>query len=114
MAEKERAFLLFFGKAKQNVCDHFAHSVFAFWGGFQRRATALLGRKNPKKPAVSWHTILLARSSVLYLCAAAGGKGGSRLPQTDIFYERRAGAIRALSGDFSKTACPTKEQKGHG
>ena len=31
MAEKERAFLLFFGKAKQNVCDHFAHSVFAFW-----------------------------------------------------------------------------------
>ena len=29
--------------------------------------SALRGRKNPMKPAVSWHTILLARSSVLYL-----------------------------------------------
>ena len=27
----------------------------------------LRGGKNPMKPAVSWHTILLARSSVLYL-----------------------------------------------
>ena len=29
--------------------------------------SALRGGKNPMKPAVSWHTILLARSSVLYL-----------------------------------------------
>ena len=29
--------------------------------------STLRGRKNPMKPAVSWHTILLARSSVLYL-----------------------------------------------
>ena len=29
--------------------------------------SALRGRKNPKKPAVSWHTTLLAKSSVLYL-----------------------------------------------
>ena len=46
--------------------------------GFQRRrsclggrhpmeGSALRGRKNPMKPAVSWHTILLTRSSVLYL-----------------------------------------------
>ena len=28
--------------------------IYSFRGGFQRRATALLGRKNPKKPAVSW------------------------------------------------------------
>ena len=34
--------------------------------GFQRRRRCL-GRKNPMKPEVSWHTILLARSSVLYL-----------------------------------------------
>ena len=34
--------------------------------GFQRRRRCL-GGKNPMKPAVSWHTILLARSSVLYL-----------------------------------------------
>ena len=29
--------------------------------------SALRGRKNPMQPAVSWHTIVLARSSVLYL-----------------------------------------------
>lgn len=51
--------------------------------GFQRRrrclggrhpmeGSALRGRKNPMKPAVSWHTILLARSSVLYLCEGDG------------------------------------------
>ena len=34
--------------------------------GFQRRRRCL-GRKNPMKPAVSWHTTLLAKSSVLYL-----------------------------------------------
>ena len=28
---------------------------------------ALRGRKNPMKPAVSWHTTLFAKSSVLYL-----------------------------------------------
>ena len=35
-------------------------------GGFQRRQSCL-GRKNPMKPAVSWHTTLPAKSSVLYL-----------------------------------------------
>ena len=29
--------------------------------------SALRGRKNPMKPAVSWHTTLSAKSSVLYL-----------------------------------------------
>ena len=29
--------------------------------------SALRGRKNPMKPAVSWHTTLPAKSSVLYL-----------------------------------------------
>lgn len=29
--------------------------------------SALRGRKNPMKPAVSWHTTFLAKSSVLYL-----------------------------------------------
>ena len=32
--------------------------------GFQRRQRCL-GRKNPMKPAVSWHTTLFAKSSVL-------------------------------------------------
>ena len=34
--------------------------------GFQRRQRCL-GRKNPMKPAVSWHTTLSAKSCVLYL-----------------------------------------------
>ena len=34
--------------------------------GFQRRQSCL-GRKNPMKPAVSWHTTFLEKSSVLYL-----------------------------------------------
>ena len=36
-------------------------------GGIQWRAAPLSGRKNPMKPAVSWHTILFAKSNVLYL-----------------------------------------------
>ena len=39
----------------------------ALAGGIQRRAAPLSGRKNPMKPAVSWHTTLPAKSSVLYL-----------------------------------------------
>ena len=39
----------------------------ALAGGIQRRAAPLSGRKNPMKPAVSWHTTLFAKSSVLYL-----------------------------------------------
>ena len=31
-------------------------------------------RKNPKKPAVSWHTTFLGKSSVLYLCGADGSR----------------------------------------
>ena len=43
--------------------------------GFQRRRRCL-GRKNPMKPEVSWHTILLARSSVFMpLATVGGGKG---------------------------------------
>ena len=37
----------------------------ALAGGIQRRVAPLSGRKNPMKPAVSWHTTLLAKSSVL-------------------------------------------------
>ena len=39
----------------------------ALAGGIQRRAAPLSGGKNPMKPAVSWHTTLHAKSSVLYL-----------------------------------------------
>ena len=39
----------------------------ALAGGIQWRVAPLSGRKNPMKPAVSWHTTFLAKSSVLYL-----------------------------------------------
>ena len=39
----------------------------ALAGGIQWRVAPLSGRKNPMKPAVSWHTTLHAKSSVLYL-----------------------------------------------
>ena len=39
----------------------------ALAGGIQWRAAPLSGRKNPMKPAVSWHMTLLAKSSMLYL-----------------------------------------------
>ena len=36
-------------------------------------------RKNPKKPAVSWHTTFLGKSSVLYLCSRlTSERGGLR------------------------------------
>ena len=38
----------------------------ALAGGIQRRAAPLSGRKNPKKPAVSWHTTLRTKSGVLW------------------------------------------------
>lgn len=34
--------------------------------------STLRGRKNPMKPAVSWHTTLRTKSSVLYLCEGTG------------------------------------------
>ena len=34
----------------------------ALAGGIQRRAAPLSGRKNPMKPAVSWHTTFLEKS----------------------------------------------------
>ena len=84
MAEKERAFLLFFGKAKQNVCDHFAHSVFAFWvdskGGRnppwleESKETGGFVAGNPTGTASPWHTTLLAKYSVLYLRPRLTGK----------------------------------------
>ena len=77
-----------FQRGQRSLCNALSA---AFSGCALHAACGRCGRKNPKKPAVSWHTILLARSSVLYLCDAAGGKGGSRLPQADIFSERRAG-----------------------
>ena len=45
--------------------------------------SALRGRKNPMKPAVSWHTTLSAKSSVLYLLRPmTRGKGLSHAGQT--------------------------------
>ena len=58
----------------------------ALAGGIQWRAAPLSGRKSPMKPAVSWHTTLPAKSSVLYLwrpwVAERGCSGQDRQPQS--------------------------------
>lgn len=42
--------------------------------GFQRGTAFPFDWKNPKKPAVSWHTTFPRKSSVLYLCGADGSR----------------------------------------
>ena len=73
------------------MCLHFGTFRFCFLGGFQRRATALLGRKNPKKPAVSWQGIqrgrrplgtrLCSQSLVCYTFAKGLAADGLFCPQ---------------------------------
>jgi len=57
MAENQKGFVPYFLKAKMESACEFAYSFLLLRGGSQRRVTALLGRKNPKKPAVSWQGI---------------------------------------------------------
>ena len=72
--------------------------------GFQRRrrclggrhpmeGSALRGRKNPMKPAVSWHTTLLAKSSVLYLLRPLTLERGCWLLEHTIFSGCRTGGF---------------------
>ena len=60
--------------------------------------SALRGRKNPMKPAVSWHTILLARSSVLYLLRPLLPERGCCLTEHAISGDSRTGGFRVPSG----------------
>ena len=81
---------------------------FCFMGGFQRRATALLGRKNPKKPAVSWQGIqrgqrplgtrLCLQSLVCYTFAKELAADGLFCPKG---LGKRRRARLELRGDYS-------------
>ena len=68
----------------------------ALAGGIQWRAGPLSGRKNPMKPAVSWHTILLAKASVLYLWRAWVAERGCSGQEQALSVSHRTGGFCVL------------------
>ena len=80
----------------------------ALAGGIQRRAAPLSGRKNPMKPAVSWHTTLPsgspcsllhgvgAKSSVLYLWRAWVAERGCSGREQALSASHRTGGFCVL------------------
>ena len=93
---------------------------FCFMGGFQRRATALLGRKNPKKPVVSWQGIqrgqrplgtrLCLQSLVCYTFAKGLAANGLFCPQG---WAKEDGHGLKLQSDYSgrRQPGPAPEQR---
>ena len=58
-------------------------------------------RKNPKKPAVSWHTTFPGKSSVLYLCGADGSRNCSTPWKVRLQLRRSGGKGCPLRGSIS-------------
>ena len=58
-------------------------------------------RKNPKKPAVSWHTTFLGKSSVLYLCGADSSRNCSTPRKVWLQLRRSGGKGCPLRGSIS-------------
>ena len=58
-------------------------------------------RKNPKKPAVSWHTTFLGKSSVLYLYGADGSRNCSTPWKVRLQLRRSGGKGCPLRGSIS-------------
>lgn len=58
-------------------------------------------RKNPKKPAVSWHTTFPRKSSVLYLCGADGSRNCSTPRKVWLQLRRSGGKGCPLRGGMS-------------
>ena len=58
-------------------------------------------RKNPKKPAVSWHTTFPGKSSVLYLCGADGSRNCSTPRKVWLQLRRSGGKGCPLRGGMS-------------
>ena len=58
-------------------------------------------RKNPKKPAVSWHTTFLGKSSVLYLYGADGSRNCSTPRKVRLQLRRSGGKGCPLQGSIS-------------
>ncbi len=58
-------------------------------------------RKNPKKPAVSWHTTFPGKSSVLYLCGADGSRNCSTPRKVWLQLRRSGGKGCPLRGSIS-------------
>ena len=58
-------------------------------------------RKNPKKPAVSWHTTFPGKSSVLYLCGADGSRNCSTPRKVWLQLRRSGGKGCPLRGSIN-------------
>ena len=87
--------------------------------GFQRRQNclggrnpmegrALRGRKNPMKPAVSWHTTLFAKSSVLYLWRPLTLEGGCFLAEHNLSSGSRTGGFCVPPGQKNRELAQAK------
>ena len=61
--------------------------------------SALRGRKNPMKPAVSWHTTLSAKSSVLYLWRPWVAERGCSGEEQALSVSHRTGGFCVLPGE---------------
>lgn len=78
--------------------------------GFQRRQSCL-GRKNPMKPEVSWHTTFPEKSSVLYLLWPRSAERGCSVWEQTLSADCRTGGFwRATALKFgichpAKSAC---------
>ena len=70
--------------------------------------SALRGRKNPMKPAVSWHTILLARSSVLYLWRPLTLERGCSLIEHTLSGGSRTGGFCVLPDEKPRSMLKAK------
>ena len=68
-------------------------------GGIQWRAAPLSGRKNPMKPAVSWHTTLRAKTSVLYLWRPWVAERGCSGQEQALSVSHRTGGFCVLPGE---------------
>ena len=63
--------------------------------------SALLGRKNPMKPAVSWHTTFPEKSSVLYLLWPRSAERGCSVWEQTLSADCRTGGFwRATALNF--------------
>ena len=63
------------------------------WREESNGGQALRGRKNPMKPAVSWHTTLHAKSSVLYLWRPWVAERGCSGPEQALSVSHRTGGF---------------------
>lgn len=76
-------------------------------GKHPMEGSTLHGGKNPMKPAVSWHTTLRAKSSVLYLWRPWVAERGCSGQKQAFQATNRVGGATMASADFSQFVVTT-------